>query len=124
VVDRGVPEIGSDTREAGEEAAPDPRIGAASMGRAIGVRFDPHGEQLEVGLCIRVDRGQPLGVGIGDLTAGRRDDLGVGSGGHGLYSDKQLGRSPRRCGNPVASTGFARIGLAVGPDTLGLRSGN
>jgi hypothetical protein len=40
------------------------------MGRAVGVRLEPHGQQLEVRFRVGVEGGQPLGIGAGDLMSG------------------------------------------------------
>jgi hypothetical protein len=55
------------------------------MGRAVRVRLDPDGQELEIGFGVRVNGGPPLGVGAGDLAVRRGDDFEVGSGGHGSW---------------------------------------
>ena len=59
---------------------PDAIVGPACVCRAVDVRLQPNGDEVEVGLGVGIECGQSLGRIVGDRGLGWRHDLEFGSG--------------------------------------------
>ena len=79
VIDGRVAQICPGGCERRDEAPADPFVGPECVGRAVGVRLEPDGDEVRVRLCRRVQRRQPFGVGSQDLRPGRGDDFEFGA---------------------------------------------